>query len=225
MSIDGELRSIRAVARRVREGDIRPAHAMMLDQAARNIGRSVDFLRAESAGHLPAVQSQEKYDGLTVAEALALLSVRAQECIGDDESLIAEMTACGEALKSSLSPSGGSPGSLPPPDADSPGAVRRDARRTSQEAALAILPKTGGQRARLLAELWNVARFNPQQPGLTDVELARLTGMRDNSVRPRRVELVRGGWVEDTGKTKPHHGGEHTVWALTEKARTELARG
>ena len=40
-----------------------------------------------------------------------------------------------------------------------------------------------------------------------------------NSERPRRVELVRGGWLEDSGQTRSHGGSEHIVWVLTSKAQ------
>jgi hypothetical protein len=40
-------------------------------------------------------------------------------------------------------------------------------------------------------------------------------------VRPRRVELVDGGWLEPASTTREHHGREHTVWVLTQKAVSE----
>jgi hypothetical protein len=68
-----------------------------------------------------------------------------------------------------------------------------------------------------------VAR-DPKLVGLTDLQLAQSTGLRENSVRPRRVELVDGGWLEPAETTREHYGREHTVWCLTQKAVGELFR-
>ncbi|MCH9682714.1 MAG: hypothetical protein K0V04_14865 [Deltaproteobacteria bacterium] len=49
----------------------------------------------------------------------------------------------------------------------------------------------------------------------TDDELCKYTGLRDNSVRPRRIDLVRRGLVEDSGAVRPTHcGREAIVWRL-----------
>lgn len=54
--------------------------------------------------------------------------------------------------------------------------------------------------------------------GLTDSELAvRIEGAGINSVRPRRVELTRAGWVEVAGQT-----GAETRWTLTFQGRRKL---
>lgn len=51
--------------------------------------------------------------------------------------------------------------------------------------------------------------------GLTDEQIARFTGYKENTVRPRRLELVEAGAVMDTGRTrKTDSGSEATVWAL-----------
>jgi hypothetical protein len=108
------------------------------------------------------------------------------------------------------------------PDADGAGRVRRGARDTSRRAA-AELSRSGTQRRRVLDAVVAVAR-DPATLGLTDLQIASATGLRDNSVRPRRVELVDGGWlqaaVDDGGNplTREHYGREHTVWALTDRA-------
>lgn len=54
--------------------------------------------------------------------------------------------------------------------------------------------------------------------GLTDAELAvRITGAGPNTVRPRRIDLVRGGWVEVAGQT-----GTATRWTLTEDGKRAM---
>lgn len=54
--------------------------------------------------------------------------------------------------------------------------------------------------------------------GLTDAELAtRITGAGINSVRPRRVDLVRAGWVEVAGQT-----GTARRWRLTAEGRAAM---
>jgi hypothetical protein len=92
--------------------------------------------------------------------------------------------------------------------------ARRDARR---RVAAQALPRPGSQRRRVLDAVVQVAR-NPQIVGLTDVQLAHATGLPANTVRPRRVELLTGGWLEAAQTSREHHGREHTVWCLTRKA-------
>jgi len=106
----------------------------------------------------------------------------------------------------------------PPPVDDSAvenrrGKVRADHPDTSSKAAVAIAPKSGTQRAAILAELLD-APF-----GLTDPEIGEATGLSMNSVRPRRVELVEGEWAENSGRTRVVNGHEHTSWQATAKAR------
>jgi len=56
--------------------------------------------------------------------------------------------------------------------------------------------------------------------GMTDAQLAgHLTGATLNSVRPRRLDLQRAGWVRDTGRSL----GRHTYWTLTEDGRRAMA--
>lgn len=51
--------------------------------------------------------------------------------------------------------------------------------------------------------------------GLTDEQIARYTGLKENTVRPRRLELVEAEAVVDTGRTRATESGmEATVWAL-----------
>lgn len=181
MTLDGEVKSIKATARRMRgatRADARQlaAWAKTLDDAAKGLERGHRFLRAGVA----------------------------------------------DAASDRLAASDAAGGSLPPPDRPGPAQRQRAARRTSQAAAAAVEPRTGFQRHRVLAAIAAVAR-DPRMVGMTDVELAAATGIRPNSLRPRRGELVDGGWLEDSGRTRPHHGRDHTVWVLSRKAVTLLA--
>lgn len=183
MTLDGEVKAIRAVTRRMRGAGRADARqlagwAKTLDDAARALDRGHRFLRAGAA----------------------------------------------DAASEALAASDSSGGSLPPPDRPGPAQRQRAARRTSQAAAAAVEPKTGSQRHRLLAAVAQVSR-DPKLVGLTDVELGAATGIRPNSLRPRRGELVDGGWLEDSGRTRIHHGRAHTVWVLSGKALRLMATG
>ncbi|MCH9682616.1 MAG: hypothetical protein K0V04_14365 [Deltaproteobacteria bacterium] len=49
----------------------------------------------------------------------------------------------------------------------------------------------------------------------TDDQLCEYTGLRDNSVRPRRIDLVRRGLVENSGAVRlTRSGREAIVWRL-----------
>lgn len=67
---------------------------------------------------------------------------------------------------------------------------------TSQQAAERAFPKSGTNRWRVLQALLHVPG------GMTDEELTDYLDLPANSERPRRNELVRDGWVEDSGKRK-----------------------
>lgn len=88
---------------------------------------------------------------------------------------------------------------------------------TSRNAALDAYPRQGTQRARIIDQLDGIPL------GMTRDELAARLGMSPNTVRPRIVELMEGGWVEDTGRTrKTPLKRDAEVLALTDKARREL---
>lgn len=56
--------------------------------------------------------------------------------------------------------------------------------------------------------------------GLTDERMQQMLFMRANTQRPRRVELVAGGFVMDSGTMRPTESGRAaTVWVATEKGR------
>lgn len=231
MTAEGELRALGAVARRLRsetppEGRSLVAMAASIDVAARALRRHVDFLRAEAEGHLPGRDSDpfspdpelpDAYEGLEVRHALALLVVRArtsteEEVRSEVERVLALIAASApQPIRRGRGVAEGSP------DADGAGLVREGGAGTSKQAAYEVLPKTGQQRRRILDAVVAVAR-DPRVVGLTDVELQRSTGINPNSLRPRRVELVDGGWLAPSGQTREHYGNDHTVWVLTEKA-------
>lgn len=91
--------------------------------------------------------------------------------------------------------------------------LRHDAKRTSREAALLMEPKLGTLRSKVL----NAIRVAGKD-GMTDDELVAKLGLSPNSVRPRRVELVEGGWVVDSGRCRwSFYGNDAIVWTATDK--------
>lgn len=86
---------------------------------------------------------------------------------------------------------------------------------TSQAAADSLTEATLNEQQRaVLNALWRY-RVNI---GLTDEEVCKLTGLNPNAERPRRGELVAGGWVEDSGETRMVRSGRKaTIWRVTEK--------
>lgn len=91
------------------------------------------------------------------------------------------------------------------------------AKDTSREAALRVFPRTGTQRARVLDII------SASISGLTDEEMQNILSMSPNSQRPRRNELVKGGWVEDSGKQRKTKSGAFAeVWTLTHRGKAHL---
>lgn len=177
MSIDGELRAVRAVSRQMR-GATRPpdprrlsSWARSLDEAVRGLERGIRFLR----------------DG--GAEPLSVALPPEEAGAGTDR---------------------------PAPD---PGAAQR--RRQVAQARAERPPNPGTAGRVILDAVAEVAR-NPRIAGLTDLELAEITRLSPNTVRPRRGELVTGGWLLDSGSTRLHHGKAHRVWVLSDKAAREI---
>ncbi len=76
-----------------------------------------------------------------------------------------------------------------------------------------------GRRIRLPAKTFRGRVLDALRDGpKTDDELCVATGLRDNSVRPRRVELVREGLVEDSGDVRPTRTGHDAIiWRLREQ--------
>lgn len=95
--------------------------------------------------------------------------------------------------------------------------VRHDARPTSASAASMAFPRSGTQRMRVLAAI------SARHGGATDDDVIASTGMLHQSVGPRRLELERGGWIEDSGRRrKTRMGNDAIVWELTDLARARL---
>jgi hypothetical protein len=243
MTLDADLAAVRAVARQLR-GTTRPldprrlsALASSLDHSARGIGRGIEWLRGEAAGQKRAVElgDPDPYRGLSVAQAAGELVARALAQAGaswpedTDEDLRRSLIAEVDGFVTAIAASGRRTAPLArgvasaDPGAAGPGKVRTDHRATAKAAALAAEPRTGTNRRAVLDAVAAVAR-DPRTVGLTDVEIQRATGLNPNSARPRRVELVDGGWLADSGVTREHYGREHTVWVLTDKA-AKLAAG
>lgn len=84
---------------------------------------------------------------------------------------------------------------------------------TSEAAAASLDPKVlNDQHQRIMRALWRV-----RGKGLTDEEVQQATGLNPSSERPRRGELLTGGWVRDTGETRSTRSGRQaTVWDVSE---------
>jgi len=83
---------------------------------------------------------------------------------------------------------------------------------TSRAAAEAIAPRAGTLRRAVLDFLVGLGDH-----GATDEEMQTALKMGANTQRPRRVELVAGGFVVDSDQTRPTMSGKAaTVWIATE---------
>lgn len=92
-------------------------------------------------------------------------------------------------------------------------------RETERAAAWATMPRAGTQRLRVL-----LAIALAGDAGRTDEELELGLEMRRPSPGNRRGELVAGGWVRDSGRTRPTTSGSPAVvWILTEAGAARLA--
>lgn len=89
---------------------------------------------------------------------------------------------------------------------------------TSRRAALDNYPRQGSQRWRIIRVLFG------RGPGTRDW-IAHELGLTNQSVTPRVLELVRGGWVRETDReAETRSGSMATVVELTEKAREYIAK-
>lgn len=94
---------------------------------------------------------------------------------------------------------------------------------TSRAAALAAYPRQGSQRWRILQQLWRLG-----DRGATREELAELMRLSENTVRPRLVELMEGGWVEQrvdgtvSATRKTRLGQDAEVLVLSARGRQEF---
>lgn len=78
---------------------------------------------------------------------------------------------------------------------------------TSRQAAVAIAPTSGTLRAKVLAFIQTRGAA-----GATDEEIAQALGLNPSTARPRRIELVRGGFIEKRGTRKTSSGRAADVW-------------
>lgn len=92
--------------------------------------------------------------------------------------------------------------------------VRRDAPETSHIAAKRIARHAAKQRTEVLSVIVKAGAF-----GATDAEIEHATGIRAQSVSPRRGELRTLGFIVDSGKRRLTRSGRPAmVWVLSEFA-------
>ena len=80
------------------------------------------------------------------------------------------------------------------------------AAETQRRAAESVYPATGTWRRRVLNAIVAAGLR-----GATDEELQQALGMNPSTERPRRVELVEQGWIEDSGRRRPTRSGRFAV--------------
>jgi hypothetical protein len=89
--------------------------------------------------------------------------------------------------------------------------IRSNASPTSIAAAIAALPKAGTQKNLILGLIRDAGAS-----GLTDEQIAQASGLDENTVRPRRVELAEQGWIRLSGEfRKTRHGNDAQVWVAS----------
>lgn len=90
--------------------------------------------------------------------------------------------------------------------------VGRNHPDTSYKAADAIAPVAGKLQQTVYAFAVERGAY-----GFTDAEMFdRWPDRSENSLRPRRVELVAAGWVKDSGNRRPNKRGRScVVWCVT----------
>lgn len=99
------------------------------------------------------------------------------------------------------------PSMFDPVEAPTAGLARSDHPDTTYEAAVAIAPRTGTLRRQVLDFIVASGSF-----GATDLEIQQTLAMNGNTERPRRVELVDGGWVVDSGLRRTANERNMIVW-------------
>lgn len=91
----------------------------------------------------------------------------------------------------------------------------------SQQAARLALPRSGVNRRRVLDYVADRCQIEPWK-GATDHELERGLRLSGNSARPRRVQLVRDGWLVDSGRKRQGSSGvDAAVWVLSDAGKRE----
>lgn len=80
-----------------------------------------------------------------------------------------------------------------------------------------MTPRTGTARRRVLDHI-----AGTREHGATDEETSLALRMRLYTAAPRRLELVRDGWVEDSGRRRATDtGASAVVWILTDEGRRQ----
>lgn len=86
-------------------------------------------------------------------------------------------------------------------------------RRTDPDTSVQAAERASKRAPRHRELAWKTLLAHPE--GLTDFELAELTGLAQTSVGKRRGELRDKGFVVDTGKRRPSPSGSPSiVWAV-----------
>lgn len=164
-------------------------------ERARELVGQLDWNR--SADELDRVQAGLKHELETAAKALELADAAERAMVVPGLAFPADVAAGWDAM----------------------GLVRNDHGETAQAAAKAIKLRSGTQRAAVLLELLNADLKTWH--GMSDEQLQQTLQLGASSERPRRVELVRMGFVEDSGKRAPTMSGmEAVLWTITEAGRS-----
>lgn len=101
--------------------------------------------------------------------------------------------------------------------------TRHDHPETSYAAANSVRLCTGTARRRVMQLLADA--FANIGYGLSDEEIQEALGMSPNTERPRRVELVRAGYVMDSNcRTTTMSGREAILWVATRAGEQALER-
>lgn len=129
----------------------------------------------------------------------------------------ASLVAAADRLRASVVPTLWD--ALPLSDPGAPTDPPSHGRETEDAARFALYPHTGTLRRRVLHA---IARAGVD--GITDQELETELGLERPTPGNRRNELVRGGWVRDSGDRRPTRAGNPAVvWVLTLEGARRLA--
>jgi protein involved in temperature-dependent protein secretion len=83
---------------------------------------------------------------------------------------------------------------------------------TSHDAAVRAEPRAGTHRGIIFDRFCTVASY-----GATDEEMQTMTRLNPSTQRPRRIELVKQGWIKDSGRTRAtRSGAQAVVWVLAD---------
>lgn len=105
------------------------------------------------------------------------------------------------------------------PDANTLGKFQRptDAAETQRTAAVAAYPTTGTWRRKVLDAITDSGNY-----GMTDEEIQDLLRMNPSTQRPRRVELVEGGWIVDSQRRRRTRARrDAVVWVTAARAHSD----